>query len=83
MNGEISMHDHHEHSHSINSRDEAAAFIKYTLHHNEHHSEELAELAHCLEHLELNDAAKEVSLCIRDFETANKRMEKILSDIES
>ncbi len=48
------MHDHH-HS-SITSTEEALALLEYMAHHNEHHTEELHELAHYFESDELHQA---------------------------
>jgi hypothetical protein len=38
-------HHHHHHDHEVNSSDEAAAMLAYMVHHNEHHIEELADIA--------------------------------------
>ena len=44
------MHDHtHEHTHAhaaAASKEETLALLRYMLHHNRHHAEELHELAH-------------------------------------
>jgi hypothetical protein len=80
---EILMHDHHEHSHAIQSKQETIACISYALHHNEHHEEELAALEHSLEHLHFDREAAEVRLCIDDFRRGSERLRKVLSALEA
>jgi hypothetical protein len=77
------MHDHHEHSHALQNKEEIIAYIRYTLHHNEHHGEELAALAHSLEHLHFDNEAAEVYRCMDDFKKGNERLQKVLSALQA
>jgi pyridinium-3,5-bisthiocarboxylic acid mononucleotide nickel chelatase len=75
-------HDIDGHENLLQSKDEAAAFLQYTLHHNAHHEEELSGLAHSLEHLLLSSQAQEVQLAIQDIDRANKRLENVLAALK-
>ena len=41
-------HHHHDHEHTVHSREEAAALLKYMTDHNRNHNEELHDIAHSL-----------------------------------
>lgn len=77
---EVTQPHDHEHSHEnlMSSKAEAAAFLQYTLNHNAHHEEELTGLVHSLQHLQLEDEAREVSVCIEDIERTNARLKSVL-----
>lgn len=70
------------HDNLLKGKEEAAAFLQYTLHHNAHHEEELDGLAHSLEHLQLDNEAHEVRLCIEDITNANKRLAAVLAALK-
>ena len=74
------MHEHHEHhhSHDIMSKEETLATLNYMLQHNRHHTEELLEIAHNLEHLELADAAKAVRDSAAVYSEGNEKLEAAL-----
>lgn len=75
-------HHHHEHEHcgSCNSdcqgscTDEVVALLNYMLLHNEHHAEELDQMAENLEKLGMSDAAKSVKEGVADFKKGNMRL---------
>lgn len=66
------------HENLLASKEEAAAFLQYTLHHNAHHEEEMEGLVHSLEHLQLTKEAQEIRLAIEDIGRANARLEYVL-----
>ena len=71
------MHDHHEHhhSHEIMSKEETLATLNYMLQHNRHHAEEMLEIAHNLEHLELADVAEKVRASAAVYSEGNDKLE--------
>ena len=77
-------HSHHHGGHEdlLGSKAEAAAFLKYTLEHNAHHNEELASLAHSLQHLGLNKSAQEVRGCMDDIERTNSRLASVMAQLK-
>lgn len=85
-------HDHHhthqqshECSHNCDSCDgknhvkETAALLTYMLSHNEHHAQELDQMAENLKKLGLQDAAKQISEGVSDFQKGNMRLSVALS----
>lgn len=76
--GGAPAHHHSDADNLLHSKEEAAAFLQYTLHHNAHHEEEMGGLAHSLEHLQLQKEAQEIRLCIEDIGRANARLEYVL-----
>jgi len=74
--------DSNGHENLLGSKEEVAAFLQYTLHHNEHHEEELDGLAHSLEHLQLTKEAQEIRLAIEDIGHANARLDYILTALK-
>lgn len=77
------MHDQPENSHMSPNKEEAAAFLRYTLHHSEHHGEELLAFAHELEHLRCDAAAREVRLCAEDMERGCEKLRRALAELEA
>jgi hypothetical protein len=82
-------HDHnhgnaHTHSHEglLKSREEAAAFLQYTLSHNAHHEEELLSFVHSLQHLGLDGAAGEAASCIAELSRVNARLDALLQSLK-
>ena len=80
-------HEHaHEHTHShdglLKSKEEAAAFLQYTLSHNAHHEEELSGLVHSLQHLGLDGAAGEAASCIAELSRVNARLDAVLKSLK-
>lgn len=76
--------DHHHGGHDglLNSREEAAAFLQYTLQHNAHHEEELSGLVHSLQHLKLESEAGEIRACIETLRSVNKRLDDVLISLK-
>ena len=70
-------HEHdHGHSHSVaSSPEEAQALLKYMLDHNQHHAEELHDLAHCFE-AEIADLVHDA---VDKLEESNDLMEQALA----
>jgi hypothetical protein len=80
-------HDHtHQCSHNCDSCDgksdhvkETAALLTYMLSHNEHHAQELVQMAENLKKLGLHDEAKQISEGVSDFQKGNMRLSVALS----
>lgn len=72
------MHEHHEHTehHAMPTEQEAMALLHYTLHHNEHHLEELNDLASALEAASRAEAAAKVRLAASGYAEANRLLEQ-------
>ncbi|NLB28721.1 MAG: hypothetical protein GX823_00610 [Clostridiales bacterium] len=64
---------------SMKTLEEATAMLRYTLHHNKSHEEELHELGHLLEHLGFEFAAREVHNSIEDSRFASEHIERALN----
>jgi hypothetical protein len=80
------MHDgghDHDHKSGVDNIEEALAYLKYTLHHNGHHADELHDLAHTLEHLGRADVAEELHNCMEDMRCANDHLENSIKILES
>ena len=74
-------HDHgHEHCHACgdgcekNCTDEVVALLNYMLSHNQHHAEELDQMAENLTKLGMEDAAKTIKEGVADFQKGNMRL---------
>ena len=81
--GEGHHHDHdhgHEHCHACgdgcekNCTDEVVALLNYMLSHNQHHAEELDQMAENLTKLGMEDAAKTIKEGVADFQKGNMRL---------
>ena len=72
-------HEHghtHTHTHSVaSSPEEAEALLKYMLDHNQHHAEELHDLAHCFE-AEIADLVHDA---VDKLQESNDLMEQALA----
>ncbi len=77
------LHDHaHMHSHEnhmASTESEAVALLTYMISHNEHHAEELSELAHSLRHLDKDEAAEEMEAGVLAFQEGNERLRVALA----
>ena len=87
-NGNVIPHgsDHHDHDHGHehcgncnsdcqgNCTDEVVALLNYMLSHNEHHAEELDQMADNLEKLGMPDAAETIKEGVADFKKGNMRL---------
>jgi len=74
------MHDHlhpHEHTQEV-TPEERLALLKYMVHHNAHHAEELHELAHGVD----GEAAEWLHKAVADIEESNKKIEAALALLE-
>ena len=76
-------HDHgHTHEHCTNCgegcqgscTDEVVALLNYMLSHNEHHAEELDQMAENLKKMGMEDAAKTIKEGVADFQKGNMRL---------
>ena len=68
-------HDHgHEHTHAQHSPEEALALLAYMVQHNQHHAEELHELAHSME----DEPAQLIHDAILDFNLGNEKLDEAL-----
>ena len=73
------MHDghgpHHHHHHDLEassaSTEEAVALLGYMVAHNEHHAEELAELAETMRKLDMAQVAEEIEASLEHFKEGN------------
>jgi len=90
--GHEHTHDHehcHEHSHKCGQscdsceekdhRKETAALLTYMLQHNESHAHELDQMADNLKKLGMDDAAKQISEGVSDFQKGNMRLSLALT----
>ena len=71
-----SPHHHHCHDHDVSgaSREEAVALLGYMVAHNEHHTEELAELAETMRAMDLVQAAEEIESSLADLREGNLKL---------
>ncbi len=81
--GDDHHHDHgHTHEHCTNGgegcqgscTDEVVALLNYMLSHNEHHAEELDQMAENLKKMGMEDAAKTIKEGVADFQKGNMRL---------
>ena len=83
-------HEHsHEHSHKCGQscdsceekdhRKETVALLTYMLQHNESHAHELDQMADNLKKLGMDDAAKQISEGVSDFQKGNMRLSLALT----
>ena len=71
-------HEHghdHGHTHEHHSPEETVALLAYMVTHNQHHAEELHELAHDLGD---SEAAQLIHDAVVDFEVGNKKLAEAL-----
>jgi len=71
--GVHSAHHHHHHDldASSSTTEEAVALLGYMVAHNEHHAEELAELAETMRKLEMFQVAEEIESSLEYFKEGN------------
>lgn len=76
-------HDGHDHSHGHGdiTAEKAEALLKYMLEHNEHHAEELHDLAHKLEHLGKQAAADAIEASLQAYRQGNAELEKAVKSL--
>lgn len=67
-------HHHHDHGATSATKEEAIALLGYMVAHNEHHAEELTELAENMRSLGLDDAAEEIEGSAAEFREGNLRL---------
>lgn len=60
------------------AENESAALLKYTIHHNHHHTDELYDLANQLD----GEAREKVHAAVIDFEKGNQKLEEALKLLE-
>ena len=83
-NGNVIPHggEAHQHEHCENCSDncqencsqEVVALLNYMLSHNEHHAQELDQMAENLQTLGMEDAAKTIKEGVADFQKGNMRL---------
>ena len=77
------MHDHPAgHFDGADSREEAEAKLLFMLGHNEHHVEELHELAHTLEHFGFAGKAGLITMAIASYEAGNALLKNAIETTE-
>ncbi len=64
-----------------NNKEELIALINYLINHNEHHNEELEELANSLKEVD-HDAYLKVQDAIKSFKEGNAHLSSALSDLK-
>ena len=74
----ISTHPHTGSASQPVSAEERLALLKYMVHHNAHHAEELHELAHGVD----GEAAEWLHNAVADTEESNKKIEAALALLE-
>ena len=68
-------HDHdHPHDHGHTGLEERVAMLTYMLGHNQHHAQELHELAHSME----DEPAQLIHDAILDFNLGNEKLDEAL-----
>lgn len=67
-------HHHHDHEATSSSHEEAVALLGYMVAHNEHHAEELLELAENMRGLGLVEAAEEIENGVADLKEGNLKL---------
>ena len=68
-------HEHmHHHEHSEGNKD--LALLKYMVEHNEHHAEEIADMARLLREAGQIQAAEELEAGVSDFKSGNFHLSK-------
>lgn len=78
-------HGHcHEHDHSCQEcehshQEESVALLSYMLSHNEHHAQELDQMADNLEKLGMSDAARQIKEAVSEFQKGNMRLSLALT----
>ncbi len=85
-------HDHHHHDHECTHEcqscgghcehtpmEELTALMKYMVSHNASHAQELAALAHQLQHAGKQTAYEQVMAAVSDFEKGNMRLSVVLA----
>ena len=93
--GNVHTHEHthegehdHVHAHGCDCRnekcngscaDETAALLNYMLQHNQHHAEELDQMAKNLRKLGMEDAARTIEEGVADFQKGNMRLSLALT----
>lgn len=71
-----SEHEHiHSHGGDALSKEETLAMLAYMHHHNEHHAEELHDMAHTLN----GEAAALIHEAVKDFACGNEELAKALA----
>ena len=76
-------HDHaHSHDHSQSDATEVNALLSYMHHHNEHHTQELLELADRLAALGSDAAASLVREAAASYTTGNEALGKALAALQ-
>ena len=90
MHDHLHTHEHatisgHPHADAVSqtqaqtvSSEERLALLKYMVHHNAHHAEELHELAHGVD----GEAAEWLHKAVADIEESNKKIEAALALLE-
>ena len=76
MHDGYSPHHHHHHDLEVSgtSREEAVALLGYMVAHNEHHTEELAELAETMRAMDMVQAAEEIESSLADLREGNLKL---------
>lgn len=71
-----SAHHHHHHDLDVSSstKEEAVALLGYMVAHNEHHAEELTELAETMRKLEMFQVAEEIEGSVENFKEGNLKL---------
>lgn len=64
----------------MNNKEELIALINYLINHNNHHNEELIELASSLENINVN-AYKKVNDAINNFVDGNNSLKEALKEL--
>lgn len=79
------MHDgHHDHgaAHQEGEALEAEKLLEYMLHHNEHHAEELSQIAARLTALGKDKEAAAITLACEDFARGNQKLSAALAALK-
>lgn len=69
---------HSEHAHGEEKSNKTQALLSYMLEHNQHHAEELEEVAKSLEKDGFTEAAKEIQAGVKAFQEGNAHLKHAL-----
>lgn len=75
-------HGAHSHEHQQEHGNKAEALLAYMLEHNQHHAEELQEVADTLEQEGYQEAAAQIREGVAEFRKGNTHLEKALEYVK-
>ena len=74
-------HDHHHEMSCIDSPEKLKALMQHMHEHNVHHTEELHDVAHALEHQGKPELSERVHHAMDQYEKGNEILEEVLKEL--